>query len=282
MYLLIKEGVEELCTLENCRRVPRLVLNYVNPNHKFLYASAGVLAITVIVKYGAGIKNRYFAWLCNKCTNIKFEEYESLKRDLLKSLATLESHDPQLRIQKTIKILEVGVGAGANFKFYPVGCHLVAVDPNPHFEKYYNDKRANFPQIKSADIVVSTGEAMDMVESNSVDAVVMTLVLCSVRDVTKVISQIKRVLVPGGKFYFSEHILEFDTEKHAWRRRLQKFLTSTGIWPFIGDGCCLNRDPLPALRAVGFSDIQYKVFHGPVPVKLFAFLSPHLMGVATK
>lgn len=48
--------------------------------------------------------------------------------------------------------------SGTNFKFYPQGCHLVVVDPNPHFKSYYNKKRDQFPQIKSEEIIVSKGK----------------------------------------------------------------------------------------------------------------------------
>lgn len=281
MDKLIKEKIEQL-SFENCKKLSFDVLEYVQNNRELAYG-AGALAVTVLVyKYGSSTRHRFFAWICNKATNMGFVEYEKLKKTLLEPIANEVSHDTKLREDKVINILEVGVGTGANFKYYPEGCHLVAVDPNPYFSQYYNENRSKFPHIKSAEIIVSKGEEMDMVESNSIDVVVMTLVLCSVEDVTKVLSQVKRVLAPGGKFYFSEHVLEWDKKNHACRRRIQLFLNNSGVWPFFFDGCHTARDPLPAMRDVGFSNIQENYFYAPAPCAIFRLLAPHLMGVATK
>merc|ERR1712002_408794 len=98
---------------------------------------------------------------------------------------------------------------------------------------------------------------MDMVASNSIDAVVVTFVMCSVSNLPKFVGQIKRVLAPGGKFYFFEHVGEWNHKEHYIRWRMQNFLTSSGLWPTLLDGCHLNRDPLPTIRAVGgFASIE--------------------------
>lgn len=48
--------------------------------------------------------------------------------------------------------------SGTNFPYYPDGSHLIVVDPNPYFVDYYNDNKKNFPNIKSENIIVSTGK----------------------------------------------------------------------------------------------------------------------------
>ncbi|XP_071521394.1 thiol S-methyltransferase TMT1B-like, partial [Panulirus ornatus] len=224
----------------------------------------------------------FFAWLSSKAIEMKFNEYEEFKKELFVSLAKDNYNDPELQKDNAISILEIGVGIGSNFSYYPDGCRLVVVDPNPYFAKYYNENRAKFPNIKSEAIIVSTGEDMDMVESNSVDVVVTTLVLCSVSDIVKVISQVKRVLVPGGRYFFIEHIQEWDQRKHRIRYYLQNILTWFGIWSFFFDGCCLNRNPLPVINAVGFTDVSFEKLYAPVPVAFMTIVSPHLRGIATK
>lgn len=87
----------------------------------------------------------------------------------------------------------------------------------------------------------------------------------------------------GGKFYFMEHIAEFDLKKHWLRRKLQHVFTHwIPVWPFIFDGCCLDRETLPAIQQAGFSSVHAQKYHAPVPNFIFEIESPNLKGVATK
>lgn len=157
---------------------------------------------------------------------------------------------------------------------------------------------------------------MDVLKDNSVDVVVVTLVLCSLDKVEATLKEIVRVLTPvrvnerggmrkreyanyfsmvgiyfnrsslhsqGGKFYFMEHIAEFDLKKHWLRRKLQHVFTHwIPVWPFIFDGCCLDRDTLPAIQKAGFSSVHAQKYYAPVPNFIFEIESPNLKGVATK
>lgn len=228
------------------------------------------------------LRQRWFAFFLHQVTKKPSAKLEEVKKDIFASLGSIVSHDPELRKNKAIKILEIGVGTGLNFSHYPDGSDLVAVDPNPHFSKYYNDNRKKFPNIHSCEVINSTGEEMDMIPDNSVDAVVMTLVMCSAGDNKKMLQQILRVLVPGGKFYFMEHIREFDPEKHGLKQKLQDVLSVTGIWPFLFDGCYLNRDMLSLIEGTGFSKVTAERFYAPVPYAFLKVIEPHLKGVAEK
>ena len=77
------------------------------------------------------------------------------------------------------------------------------------------------------------------IEDNSVDAVIMTLVLCSVNDQIKCIKEIQRVLKPGGKFFYMEHIIADEGNK---LRFVQTAFMQGGFWPCLFDGCCTDRD----------------------------------------
>lgn len=79
-----------------------------------------------------------------------------------------------------------------------------------------------------------------------------------------------------------EHIKDFDSEKHGKRQKIQEFLTVSGIWPFLFDGCCLNRDMFPAIQAAGFSKVDGERFYAPVDHIIFQLIKPHLKGVAEK
>lgn len=241
-------------------------------------ATAGLL----LWYYGADLRHRYFAWINNKFADLKQEDYDNFKKTAFSALKDLTSHDPKLREEKTLRILEIGAGVGANFIMYPDNTRLVVADPNPHFEQYFKDHKAKFPHIKCETVIIAKGEDIDMVRSESIDAVVTTLVLCSVDDIAKVVSQIKRVLVPGGKYIFVEHIKEWDRKNHWMRRHIQNILTWSGFWPFTFDGCYLNRNPQPIIEAVGFSDVKVEREYAPMPAAFMMVAAPHLKGVATK
>lgn len=85
----------------------------------------------------------------------------------------------------------------------------------------------------------------------------------------------------GGKLYFMEHVKEFSTN-HTTRLRLQRLLTSTGFWPLLFDGCCLDRDMLEDVKAAGFADVDAKHLHVPMKNFMLNIISPHLVGIATK
>ncbi|CAL4098667.1 unnamed protein product, partial [Meganyctiphanes norvegica] len=260
----------------------------------WIILALGLISLALFRRPFNDLRHRYFAWFLCTMTKTKSERYNVIKKELFSTLHNIESKDPQIRKENAIKILEIGVGTGLNFEFYPNGTRLVVVDPNPHFDKYYNENRAKFPNIHSEEIIVCYGEDMDVIESNSIDAVVMTLVLCSVMDTEKVLAQIKRVLVPGGKFYFLEHVREFDSQKYRLRQLVQDLLTELRIWPTLLDGCCLNRETLEVVKNAGFSSVEGENFYAPIAgahtrgvgafIKYWMFkcVRPHAKGVATK
>lgn len=68
---------------------------------------------------------------------------------------------------------------------------------------------------------------------------ISTLVLCSVPDPKKAISELHRVLKPGGRFLFLEHV---HGPPSSWERSFQRWVMATGLWSTFGDGCDLERD----------------------------------------
>ena len=98
--------------------------------------------------------------------------------------------------------LEVGSGTGANLPYYVDSKSLTMLEPDIHMTKKLITRVKSSG--KDVQIVKSFGENLPF-EDNSFDSVVTTLVLCMVKDVEKVVSEIHRVLKPGGKFLFYEH-----------------------------------------------------------------------------
>ena len=94
-------------------------------------------------------------------------------------------------------ILDLGVGPGANFQFFPPGSEVICVDPNRHYEPVVRNNVCKFPDVRVSQFHVGVAENLrDWVESDSVDVVVSTLVLCSVNDVVRSLKEIIRVLKP--------------------------------------------------------------------------------------
>lgn len=112
------------------------------------------------------------------------------KKELFRSLPEFCKPGGQLRL------LELGCGTGANFEFYPPGCKVICTDPNPHFRKYLQKGMAGNEHLTFESFVVASGEDMGSVADESVDAVVCTLVLCSVNDIPQTLREAHRILRP--------------------------------------------------------------------------------------
>merc|ERR1712135_192190 len=93
---------------------------------------------------------------------------------------------------------------------------------------------------------------------NSADAVVATLVLCTVQDVAAVVDSCFKVLRPGGIFLFFHHSRD-DPVKHPWKVKWQEILTPLTCRLF--DGCHVNRDPIGIIQQAGFSSVQFEKYY---------------------
>ena len=141
-------------------------------------------------------------------------------------------------------VLEIGAGTGANFAHYPVGVHVVALEPDPHMLKR---ARARLNEIGRTDIDVHPAPAETLpVADASFDVVVSTLVLCTVANVAASLAEMHRVLRPGGRVVFIEHVRgegALGTAQDMMRP----------VWSYFGAGCQLNRRTEDALSGSGFS-----------------------------
>ncbi|SCK15459.1 class I SAM-dependent methyltransferase [Streptomyces sp. WMMB 322] len=143
------------------------------------------------------------------------------------------------------RILEIGVGTGANIPFYPPAVEsLVAVEPEPRLRARAQraSEEAPFP----VEVVPGRAEQLPFPD-DAFDTVIVSLVLCSVRDVDRAVTEIRRVLRPDGHLRFYEHIRS-DRPRFA---RMQRSLDL--IWPRLGGNCHLSRDPESALVRNGLA-----------------------------
>ena len=97
---------------------------------------------------------------------------------------------------KKLSLLELGCGTEANFNFYPSGCQVTCVDPNPTFEKFLIKSMAQNPHLQFERFIVAAGVDMYQVATGSMDVVVCTLALCSLKNQEQILQEVRRVLRP--------------------------------------------------------------------------------------
>lgn len=164
-------------------------------------------------------------------------------------------------------VLEIGPGGGPNLTYYAADVRWIGIEPNPYMHDAL--RAAAAAQGRTVDLRLGHVEALP-VDDASVDAVVSTHVLCSVHDLGRGLQEIRRVLVPGGKFVFLEHVA---APRGSGLRRVQNVLQPA--WSWIGDGCHPNRETWAALEAAGFRKVVMEHFALPLPI-----VAPHIAGYA--
>lgn len=137
-----------------------------------------------------GVYKRLFPALAYNITFSYNDKMHKTKRELFRNVAKFARSDG------TLRLLEIGCGSGANFQFYPQGCTVICTDPNPHFRRYLRLSMDANTHLTYGHFMVVSGDNMPEVEDESVDVVVCTLVLCSVRDVQPVLQEVRRILRP--------------------------------------------------------------------------------------
>ncbi|KAK2636184.1 hypothetical protein Ddye_030976 [Dipteronia dyeriana] len=176
---------------------------------------------------------------------------------------------------KVEKVLEIGIGTGPNLNYYANDTHVqvFGVDPNKMMEKYAQAAAvaAGLPPANFK-FVQAVGEEIPLSDA-SVDAVVGTLVLCSVKDVDMTLQEVKRVLKPGGIYLFVEHVAAKDgTSLKFWQSVLDP------LQQIVSDGCHLTRETGTNISEAGFSGVDLRMAF----LSNASVISPHVYGIACK
>jgi SAM-dependent methyltransferase len=170
-------------------------------------------------------------------------------------------------------VLEVGPGAGANLRYLPPGCHWLGIEPNPYMRALLCESVQKWDLASE----VCDGEAERLaLHDESVEAVIATLVLCSVSDPEQALSEIHRVLRPGGRLFFAEHV---GAPPGTWLRRTQWCVAP--LWKWFADGCRADRDTEQLIQSAGFTICQIERFHVPARIAI-PLVAPHILGIARK
>ena len=148
------------------------------------------------------------------------------------------------------------------------GSRLVAIEPNAHAHDALRRNAARY----GIDLEISEERAESTgLASASVDAVICTLVLCTVENQAAALAEVRRILRPGGRFVFIEHV----ESGPGPLRKLQRLIRRP--WRYAFDGCCLDRDTAAAIAAAGFADVRIDQFRLG---GLFVPVWPQISGVA--
>lgn len=170
-------------------------------------------------------------------------------------------------------VLELGCGTGANLAHYPQTINnLVLAEPNPHMRHQLALKLSNYPNLPVT-LLDCSAETLT-IPDQSFDAVVSTLLLCTVKNPERALSEIYRVLRPNGKLLFIEHVAANDRlDRLKWQRRIEPF------WKLFQCGCHLTRDTEANIRHAGFEfeQITRQSMRG-VP----SVVRPSIRGIAKK
>lgn len=167
---------------------------------------------------------------------------QKLKADRMQMLSTLEG-----------TIIDVGAGTGVNFAFFNDAAHIYAIEPAKEMlivaETKKSNKNITFLNVGILDDAIDT-----FFEEKKVDAIVCTLVLCTIPQPDLALERFKKWLKPQGKLIIIEHI----HSKNKFNARFQNVVNP--IWNKIGEGCNLNRNTHLLLAEKGFISANEQFF----------------------
>lgn len=181
--------------------------------------------------------------------------YAAYKRELIGSLEG--------------SVLEIGAGRGANFAAMRQVSHWIGVEPSGR--RRTASRRAGV--LPGAEVLAGRAERLPVADG-SVDNVLSTVVLCSVRDHTAALSEIERVLRPGGRLVFAEHVAAPPGTGSFRAQRLWAPLSRV-----FDHGCDPTRRTWESLERCGLVDLRIRWFELPMA---FGLRAPYIVGQAVR
>jgi ubiquinone/menaquinone biosynthesis C-methylase UbiE len=146
------------------------------------------------------------------------------------------------------RVIEIGAGTGLNLGHYTDAVtELVLTEPEEPMAKRLEQKVAD--SRRDAAVVHAPAEKLPFPD-DSFDTAVCTLVLCTVKDPERALAEIARVLKPGGKLFFIEHVRSDDPKLAKWQDRVAP------VWRRIGHGCNCNRPTPHLIRASPLESVE--------------------------
>jgi len=150
-------------------------------------------------------------------------------------------------------VLELGAGTGANVAHYPAAVdQVVFTEPDPGMRRQLVDKLDALRAVgrfgpASGQVSIDSADQLSFGDQRF-DAVVATLVLCTVPDPEAALAEVRRVLKPGGRLVFLEHVAaDTKPDRLKWQRRIDP------VWRRVVGGCRLTRRTAEAIEGAGFT-----------------------------
>jgi ubiquinone/menaquinone biosynthesis C-methylase UbiE len=206
----------------------------------------------------AAVNNPFFARWFNRVIPLMERDAGAHRRDMLAGA--------------TGRVVEIGAGNGISFRHYPATVEeVVALEPEP----YLRARAEEAAREAAVPVTVRDAVAEDLpFEPCVFDSAVASLVLCSVADPERVLTELRRVLKPGGQLRFFEHVRSDDPTK----ARVQTWVDRSGVWARLGGGCHCARDTVGSIQAAGFDVRRVRpIALGPS----WLVTTPYVMGLAT-
>jgi SAM-dependent methyltransferase len=168
-------------------------------------------------------------------------------------------------------VLEIGAGTGANLHHLAPGSRLFALEPS---RRMHDRLRRRCAAAGIDATIVATGAESIPLPDESVDEVICSLVLCTVEDPDAVLSEVRRVLRPGGRFRFVEHV----AAPGRLRSRVQRMIRRP--WGWLFEGCDPHRHTTRRVEGAGFASVE--LGHRKLRHSLFWPVNTAVWGVATR
>jgi len=181
----------------------------------------------------------------------------------------LHKHKASVFTDLPTRVVELGPGVGANLRYLAPGTRLLAIEPNPYMHAPL--RRAAARHGVDVEIRSVVGERIDLPD-DSAETVISSIVLCTVSDPAVVISEIRRILRPGGHYCFLEHVAARAGTPTRWAQRVLR-----RPWAWVFEGCSCERDLAAVIKSAGFSEVEitpYRI-HSP-----FLPFNTHIVGRA--
>jgi SAM-dependent methyltransferase len=167
-------------------------------------------------------------------------------------------------------VVEIGASVGANLGWIPRGTDLFAVEPNLRMHERLR-RRCDAAGVR-LHLIPARAELIPLPDG-SADDVLCSLVLCTVEDPVAVIDEARRILKPGGRFRFVEHVDAGPRTPRGWVQR-----AVSRPWGWVFEGCDPHRGTDRMLEAAGFRDLT--LIHRRLRRSVFYPVNTAIAGVA--
>jgi ubiquinone/menaquinone biosynthesis C-methylase UbiE len=236
----------------------------------------GLISVVLLFIFKKIIFPQLMPYILKFLMNLMHSNIADCKRKLFND--AIDNIETKRDSGSSLKILELGVGTGSNFEFYPKDAEIIILDKTDKYLFLLNESLVNMKRsdLKISKLVVNSVENMSSIESNSLDVVLWTFVLCSVKNHNLALAEIHRVLKPGGVAIFMEH--SKDT------LNIRNRLIQQCIEPLLGD--CNFKDSRKMMENSVFGNRKLKVYELIVPFnslsRLYSFVNPIVYGYGKK